>query len=122
MDSEFEKDVNSLIDVVLEEEKKTFQPGVESFQLHASKMRQKISDSIVEFQTHFADGYQVVCDGLDTQGFERPEIDEEGLAIFDDPDALIEALDEGRKVYELLGFTPVHLMQFYEIGCPYRSK
>lgn len=116
IDPAFEEDLKDFIDAVLDEEKKEFQPGIESFEVHASKIRQEISDAMHEFQKNYRNGYLTVCEKLQEQGITPPEVDEDQLAIFDDPVEFMDALESGQAIYQLLGFSSEVMTQFYEVG------
>src|ERR1700733_12825058 len=62
-----DKSINQLIDTLIEDEKEKFQPGIESFQMHAAKVRAKASDAMAKFQQKFQRGYHLMRDALATQ-------------------------------------------------------
>jgi tetratricopeptide (TPR) repeat protein len=122
IDREFETDIEGFIEAVLDEEKQDYQPTLESFQVHANKIRQEIGDAMHAFQRNYHSGYEAICEALDAEGVQRPQVSPENLAIFDDSLAFMEALDEGKAIYQLLGFTPEIMKKFYEIAVSLAEK
>lgn len=103
------------IDLLLEEEKEDFQEGLETFEAHAEKRRLELKEAMQEFYDRYTNGLKTISDALVAQGLERPEVPEENLQVFDDPDQLLEAVESGRPLYELLGFTLARLLEFYKV-------
>lgn len=108
--------LNDFINAVLEEEKKEFQPGLETFQMHAVKIRQEITDSMKEFEKQYSDGFATISENLEKDGLQTPSVRPEALAIFDDPIAFQNALEQGKEIYQLLEFSPDTMKKFFEVA------
>src|SRR5476649_2388757 len=81
LDPEFEKGMDGYIDTVIEEEKGQFQPGLESFQVHANRIRQQIRDEMISFQHDFQNGFDIANSWLDAHKIARPVISPESSSI-----------------------------------------
>src|SRR5438105_2416737 len=94
-----EEALNEYISAVLEREKQEFTPGVESFTVHANKIRQEISDAAHAFQKAFNSGYQELLNEL-AQMHPQTDSDADPLAIY--------------RIEEGLGFSLDAMQGFYE--------
>ncbi len=108
--------MKGFIDAVLEDEKKEFQPGLETFEMHADRLSNEMTESMQKFQTQYTDGFTTLVEALAEQGFEPPRVREEALAVFEDSLALQNALEQGNAIYQLLEFSPETMKNFFEIG------
>ncbi len=114
IDPAFEASITTFADAVIEDEKSRFQPGIESFQVHANKIREEIHDSMVKFQQNFQKGYETVKIWLVKHGFVPPIISEENISLLQNKEEYQKHLNEGRALYEILGFSEKDLKDFYK--------
>ena len=112
--SDFDNAVQEYTDLIIDEEKKNFQAGVESFAEHKAKVRQQLYDTMHEFSKNYENGFKALCDALEEEGQERPVVSEEALKIFNDHTAFMKEIKEGRSIYELLGFSYETVLTFYK--------
>lgn len=108
--------LNPFIDAVLEEEKKEFVPGIETFEMHAGRIRQEITDSMQQFEQQYSNGYETIEKTFKLEGLQPPTVRPEALQIFDDPIAFEKALEQGKSIQQLLGFSPETMKKFFEVG------
>jgi tetratricopeptide (TPR) repeat protein len=69
-----------------------------------------------QFITSYQAGYQVISEVMQAENLPFPEVEEEKLKIFDNPDAFRKILADGKQIYELLGFSSDTLMAFYTVA------
>jgi tetratricopeptide (TPR) repeat protein len=112
-DKEFESTIATYIDTLIEEEKESFQPGIESIEVHTKRMSEQIRDTLIQFLHCYQRGYQVISEALTTLQIEIPSPNIEKIDSFEDPKAFIEALNRNEETYQLLGFSPDAMNTFY---------
>lgn len=95
------KSLDVLIDDVLEEEKNNFRPGLESYEMYAEKIRQRISDSAEQFQKHYGQGFETIKSILKQKGMEIPQVSPQALAIIQNPTAFHDTL-QGKQIINCL--------------------
>ncbi|MBS0654819.1 MAG: tetratricopeptide repeat protein [Verrucomicrobia bacterium] len=100
-------------DAAVRGEKRTHQSNLEPFAEYERQLREKMTHAFRFFQRSFSNGYRVLVTELHIQAV---KIDPEKLKIFDDPKALIKALEAGNSIYQLLGFTEDTLNAFYKVA------
>lgn len=105
-------------DAVVDLQKKSFQPGLESFEQYAKKIRHKISAMLHDFHTACARGHKVLIDQIKKSSPELFGQEELQNTLYpsrsiDDPEAFMQALSEGASVYSLLGFSDEVMQRFY---------
>jgi tetratricopeptide (TPR) repeat protein len=113
-DGAFEHAVKEYTDILINDEKKSFQPGLETFSQRAEKVRTQVQDAMNEFYEKCGAGFKAICEVLQAQNEPVPQVSEENLAIFEDPEALMNAVENGSSIYQLLGFSSETLEQFYK--------
>ena len=109
--------LDALVDELLEVEKKSFQPGLESFAMHAAKLREKIHEAARQFNESFSHGYATLKEMLKERGVEVPDARPEAAQILQDPVAFQKGLEEGKDVYRLLGYSRELMQQFLSAAC-----
>ncbi|MCE5295209.1 MAG: hypothetical protein LLF94_11455 [Chlamydiales bacterium] len=114
LDPQFEASIASLADAVIAEDEKEFKPGLETFQVHANKLRQEVRDSMIAFQQKFQRGYENISQWLEAKNIENPEISQDNLLILDDSDKFLSQISEGKYIYQILGITDATLINFYK--------
>jgi tetratricopeptide (TPR) repeat protein len=116
-DSSSERSVNAALkkylDAAVAGEKREYQANLEPFVEYERVLREKMQLSFRYFQRSFSNGYRVLIAELHTPAV---KVDPEKLKIFDDPKALIKALETGNSIYQLLGFTEDSLNAFYGVA------
>lgn len=123
VDPVFDQVVEQYADSVAELEKAEFTPGIETVERHVEKVKQRVSDAMHAFYTSYNHGYTVLLNALSEQlGPRTPDRDPlapyraktDKIQIFEDPVAFMDFLTTGHAIYELLGFSPEILEQFYK--------
>lgn len=113
-ETDFQKEVNAYIDVLLEREKRDFRPGgLEPFESHARKIRTQISGVLNQFQERYKNGYQAIVQYLQSQGISQVGVSDDALEVFQDVDTFMNELEQGKEIYELLGFSTEQITQFF---------
>lgn len=108
--NDFDQAVNAYVELLVEEEKKNFQEGLESAAQQENKLRQQVQEAMQEFYQKYKSGYKAIREAM---GAEKPEITEETLALLDNEKAFVEAIENGQPIYELLGFSFDMVTNFY---------
>lgn len=114
LDPQFEASIATLADAVIAEDEKEFKPGLESFQVHANKLRQQVRDSMIAFQQKFQRGYDCISQWLEAKKIDNPQISQDNLAILDDSDTFLSQISEGKYIYQILGISDAALINFYK--------
>lgn len=123
IDPAVEAALNEYIAEVLESEKGEFKPGLEPFTVHANKLRQSISNAVHSFQKSYDDGYRALLKELARKHPQKDPtvdplapyyVDPQTLNIPSDPLAFMQALDEGKSLQELFGFSVDAMAGFYD--------
>lgn len=114
LDPEFEAAINSYADAVIEEEKEKFQPGIESFKVHADRLRDQVRTSMLRYQQNFQKGVEAIYNWLDARKIARPVIDEKNLVTIQSLDEFQQQVNEGKYLHEIFGFSEDTLKTFYQ--------
>lgn len=118
--------LEAYIDAVVEAEKEEYRSSIKPFSVFEEEVRSKLSDSIRFFQQNYTRGYEALLEEIKREsGISKSKedlssfisTDPEKLKIFDDPEALMKAFEEGSSIYQLLGFSEKSLNIFYHAAC-----
>lgn len=121
-DQNFEAALSRYIDAVVSAEKEEYHSALQPFSIREQQIRSKIAETFHFFQKSFAKGYRILIEELKHEMeisktgedlVSLIKVNQENLKIFNDPVALIKALEEGNSIYQLLGFTEKSLNVFY---------
>lgn len=108
MDTSKETDLDEFVASVLEEEKKTFQEGVQTFPQYANALSHKIYKAVEEFRQSYARGLAAFGEFLNAKN------SDEQAAITTDREHFMEAVENGASIWALLGVSFESLNLFYE--------
>jgi tetratricopeptide (TPR) repeat protein len=118
----FETALEGYLNDVVEAEKEEYHSSIQPFAAFENEIRSKLGDSIRFFQENYSKGYQALIEEIKREiemSKSKEDLlpfviaDQEKLKIFDDPERLFKAFEEGSSIYELLGFTEKSLNLFY---------
>src|SRR5262249_40935147 len=117
-DSEFEQAINDYLDVAVELERAAYKSDIEPFEAYAAKLRERLGDSLRQFQRTYSHGYRLLIDELKKKKSEQElksyEAELSNLTLFDDAGECLDFFREGKTLRELLGFTEQTMLDFYE--------
>lgn len=122
VDQNFETAIENYLISIVAAEKEGYQSSLQPFAVREHEIRAKVSEAFHFFQKSFAQGYRTLIEELihemeisksEENLLALVEVDPEKLKIFGDTEALIKALEEGKSIYELLGYTEKSLNVFY---------
>lgn len=117
-ETSLEKYTSAIVAAAKEEYKSPLQP----FSVREREIRKKVNESFLFFKKSFSNGYRTLIEELqfEMKISESKEdllalvaVDPKKLKIFEDVEKLIEALEAGSAIYELLGFTEKSLNVCY---------
>lgn len=116
----FQQAIQDYADSVVALEKEEFKSGLESFESHASKIRNHISSSMHAFYDTYHRGYAILFKELE-RSLKADALDPfrskvSNIKLLEDPMAFMNFLSSGHSIYELLGFTPEVVSRFYEVA------
>jgi tetratricopeptide (TPR) repeat protein len=109
-DSNLDHAVNAYIDLLVEEEKEHFQDGLDSPIQQENKIRQQVQEAMQEFYQRYKSGYKAISDAMKT---ETPALTHDTLAILEDEKAFLDAIENGKPLYVLLGYSFETVTEFY---------
>ncbi|HEV8051392.1 MAG TPA: hypothetical protein VGP47_02775, partial [Parachlamydiaceae bacterium] len=121
-DRNFEKKLTNYQDSVITAEREVYRSDLQPFSTHEQEIRQKIGGAFHFFQKSFAKGYLTLIEEskheMEISGSKGnllvlAEVNPDKLHLFEDPEGLLKAIEEGNSIYELLGFTEKSLNTFY---------
>lgn len=114
------------INDVVASEKQGYHSTLRPFSSYELEIRSKLQEVFQFFHKAFAGGYRTLIEEL-VRAMKRADaqedlltlakIDPEKLKIFDDPEALVKAFEEGSSLYELFGFSEKSLNAFHKVVC-----
>jgi tetratricopeptide (TPR) repeat protein len=119
VDSQLEQAIQAYADNVAEEERERSRNaengGIEGVEVRVARVRQQAVDKMHEHYATIERGFKVVGDALQDAGESIPEVSEERLSVFDDPDAFKAAQERGYEIYELLGYSFETMTSIYNV-------
>lgn len=120
-DPKIEASINALIDTVIAEDEKEFKPGLESFSVHANKIRKSLHSAMRDLQERLQKGYDTIGSWLTTQGIPCPTVREEVSAAMEDEEQFQKRISGDEPLFQILGFSDADMANFYraayEITC-----
>lgn len=111
-ENEFDQNLNAYIKSVIEEEKQNYHSDVVSFNQVADKMSQEIGETAREYNRSCSNGFKIISETLASEGLTLPQVDMKNV----DDTELAEAVEHGKPIYNLLGFSFEDLGKFQQIA------
>lgn len=112
--ADFAKATSEYAEAVVALEREEHRSGLEPFDAKAGKIRSQVTQALDTFKTSYDHGYKLLMAELEPN--QIPTVDLQNLAIFQDNDALLSALSEGKSLHELIGFSWDSLKTLYQAG------